>query len=196
MEKISTSRDAAENKLLILYILFKVNMAVGSMDLTDYVLEKRLMEFILFRQYINELIGTSHVESVSTGGGPHYAITGKGMALLEKMIDLLPATEKNRVDRTINIFGRQVVDKQSVVACYIPEDEHGGVVHIELNEGRLTLLSMDVSVASRDEARLIMSNWKAGTKEIYSGIIEKLLDMTGMDPVNPDENGGDCITGG
>jgi len=179
MEKLSTSRDAAANKLLILYILSKLKMAATNIDITNYVLDGRLMEFMLLQQYLQELVEANHISCADSGGGNTYAITEDGARLVSGMKDMLPVTEKNRVDRTIKKLGRSVLDGRSVVARFTPVGENNGSVHMELNEGGISLLSMDVAVASREEARVICGNWRANTQGIYQGIVELLLTQPG-----------------
>ena len=176
MEKLSTSKDAAGIKLLILYILKKINKPIGSMDLTDYVVGERLTDFVSFQQRINELISSNHIALAPEEGVNHYAITDEGLDLLSKMIDLIPRTEKNRVDRTARKFARSVLNNRSVIAEYVPEDERGGVVRLLLKEGDLSILNMEIAIASKKEARAICRNWKTNTAGLYAGIVELLLE--------------------
>jgi len=182
MEKLSASRDVADHKLLILYVLDRLRMAIGSVDLVTYILSERLMSYLSFQQRIHELIVTKHVDRIYGGSGPRYAITGAGAALLAEMVDLLPRTEKNRVDRTLLGLTRQVINARSVVANYTPEDENNGIVRIELNEGDLSALSLEIATASREEARVICDNWKLRAAEIYAGIVELLLEPRDAEP--------------
>ena len=175
MEKLSISKDVAESKLLILYILGKLDMAVGSIDLIDYVLGERLLDFITFQQRIHELIVTNHINSFSESGKTLYLITDSGAGLISEMTDLLPLTEKRRVDRTITKLGRRAINSRSITAEYIPEDERSGAVHIRMNEGDFNILSLEIATASKEEARAICANWKTNAAEVYTGIVGLLL---------------------
>jgi len=175
MEKLSSSKEVAENKLLILYILDKIKIDAGGVDLTDYVLGQRLMNFFSFQQYLNELIQSGHVEKLETDGKARYAAAAKGSELLSLMSGLLPETEKNRIDRTFKKLHRRTLNERAVTAEYTPDDEHTGVVRIELNEGDFSLLSMRIATASKADAVAMCRNWKAGAPEIYAEIINLLL---------------------
>jgi hypothetical protein len=176
MEKLAASRDVAEIKLLILYILDKLGMPVGNIELTKYMLEERLMGFITFQQRVNELIASNHILKDMDGGGAHYVITPSGKDPLSEMSDLIPNTEKNRVDRTIRRFSGETKNTRSINADYTPDDEHSGIVRIEMNEGDLALINLEIAAASKEEARIICNNWKTHTAEIYAGIVDLLLD--------------------
>ena len=176
LERIAESKDVAEHKLLILYILSKLKISIASIELTNYILEERLMSFITFQQRIHELIATNHIRSDAVDGSTKYMITGNGTDLISKMTDLLPLTEKHRVDRTIPILYRRAINARSVKAVYVPEDENRGVVRIELSEGELLLLRLEVATASKQEARMICDNWKSRAADIYARILEQLLN--------------------
>jgi predicted transcriptional regulator len=175
MEKLSTSKDIAENKLLILYVLSKIDIEIGNIPLTNYLLGQRLMDFLAFQQRINELIESGHVGSAKKDDKISYSITEKGSELLSLMSGLLPETEKNRVDRTHRSLRREMINKRAVTAYFTPEDEYRNVVHIELNEGELSMLSLDIAAASKAEAAAMCENWKTDTVDIYAKLIELLL---------------------
>lgn len=175
MEKIYPSKDVAENKLLILYILDKINIAVKSIDLTNYILEEKLMGFIDFQQLVHELINDNLVEAGGAGGVTLYSLTAGGTEMIKGMSDMLPRTERNRVNRTVGKQRRRVINTRSVTADYTPDDERSGVVRVTLAEGDLVLFDLSVATASKEEARLICRNWKEKTPEIFTGIYELLL---------------------
>jgi predicted transcriptional regulator len=177
MEKISSSKDIAENKLLIIFILEKLNIAVDSIALTNYVLEQRLMDYMAYQQLINELINSSHIAGSMTDGHILYSITEKGIELLSVMSGLLPETEKNRVDRTYRTLRRHTLNERAVKAGYTPEDEQKGFVRIELSEGDISMLNLKIATASKAEALAMCKNWKAYAPEIYASIVRLLLGL-------------------
>ncbi|MDR3122063.1 MAG: DUF4364 family protein [Clostridiales bacterium] len=71
MKNGKKSKNIAENKLLILYVLDRAKAAVGSIRLAKYVLEQRLMDYLSFQQHIHELVESGHArrEFRAVGGG-------------------------------------------------------------------------------------------------------------------------------
>ena len=175
MEKLSASKDVAEHKLIILYILEKLGVPIGSIELTNYVLEERVLDFLALRQRVHELIESGHIAGTSANGGGYYEITGAGKSLLSGMADMLPQTERNRVDRTVKKLRRDTIDRRAVTAEHVPAGEGGDMARIGLSEGGLRLLNLEIAAASREEAALICDNWKTFTAEIYAEIVGLLL---------------------
>ena len=183
MEKLSSSEDVAKHKLLILYILGKLKISVSGIELADYIINERLMDYLMFRQRIHELAEAGHVSCFRDNGADLYGITAGGEKLLAQMQDAIPGVKKVRVDRTIGKLSRVSMDGRSVIARYVPEDVGRGRVHLELNEGGVKLLSLDIATASDAEAAAIRRNWISRADKIYAGIAELLLETTGAEPL-------------
>jgi len=50
-----SSKELAENKIILLYIIEKIGMPVSNIQITKLVLEKKLMNYFLLQQRLNEL---------------------------------------------------------------------------------------------------------------------------------------------
>ena len=53
---IASNRELAENKLILLYILDKLNMPVSNLQLTKIVMENKLMNYFIFQQFLDEIV--------------------------------------------------------------------------------------------------------------------------------------------
>ena len=171
MKKLSKSKDIARYKLLILYILKKIDMPVAGVDLTKYILEERLMDFIMYQQRLNELVAANYIAASDMNNGIiYYSITDAGADLLTQMPDVMAIIDKNCVDRTIRRLIRHSLNERSVSAYYTPIDENSNIVHIELKEGELQIMRLELHAASKKDARTICKNWRSRAAEIFAGI--------------------------
>ena len=48
---ITNNRELAENKLILLYIVDKLNMPVSNLQLTKIVMENKLMNYFIFSNF-------------------------------------------------------------------------------------------------------------------------------------------------
>ncbi len=62
MNSLGSSSEIVQNKLIIMYIMDKLNMPVSNNDLTTLVLETRLMNYFVFQQCFNELLDGMHIK--------------------------------------------------------------------------------------------------------------------------------------
>ena len=173
MERLEKSKSVAENKLILLYILSILNEGVSNTTLTSMVLEGHYMDYFTLQQYLNELVVEGYI-SVDERRKSFYVISTKGTELLNSMTDLLPAGEKNRIDRTIGPIKKSIKNSSAVSADYTPYDENRCAVNLKIEENGLCVLSVEVATGSKDDARLICKNWEENTSEIYAKIIEIL----------------------
>ncbi|HAA81046.1 MAG TPA: DUF4364 domain-containing protein, partial [Thermoanaerobacter sp.] len=51
-------QELAENKLIILYILNRINMPITDEQISKIILDNKLMNYFYLRQYLDELIET------------------------------------------------------------------------------------------------------------------------------------------
>jgi DNA-binding HxlR family transcriptional regulator len=177
MEKLSRSKDVAANKLLIIYVMFKLKMAINGVQLTNYVLEQRLMDYFSLQQHLNELVAAGYVDAAAEPGAPQkkaYRLTAGGAALLEEMKGIMPRAEKNRVDRTVAALRAKGKDEFAVSADYMPLDENRQTVCLSIMEGDFVAIKIEMQTASKTAARQICEKWKTQTADVYSKIVALL----------------------
>ncbi|WDU82172.1 DUF4364 family protein [Caloramator sp. Dgby_cultured_2] len=82
--------ELAENKLLILYILNKIDTPITNSSLTQIVLENNLINYFSLQQYISELIESGFIEINKEINKQLLRISLKGKRTLEFFIDRIP----------------------------------------------------------------------------------------------------------
>ena len=58
---LESTVELAENKLIVLYIIKKVNYPISNTQLSEIVLENNLMNYFIFQQYLTELISSKFI---------------------------------------------------------------------------------------------------------------------------------------
>jgi hypothetical protein len=176
--RLLKSKDIAANKLIILYIMCKLNMAASNIQLTKYVLEQHMMDFFSFQQHINEMVADGYLDAAPDEGGKQrtlYRLTKSGMLAFDSLKGLMPRAEKNRVDRTISPVMARAKDELAVSAEYMPIDENRQNVCLRIAEGDATIMKIEMQTASKGTARQICGNWKKRTPDIYAQVIAALM---------------------
>ena len=166
-----SSRELAENKLILLYIIDKINMPVSNLQVTKIILENRLMNYFYLQQYIGELCETGFLSSQTSGNKVLYSITQNGkQALSYFQSHILPGI-RARIDDTIASIKTGIRNETLISADYIPESEDRYIVKCCVKEDNFTLIDLSVAVGSKKDARMVCENWKKHTQSIYSEII-------------------------
>ena len=172
---LGSNRELAGNKVILLYIIDKINLPVSSLQLTKIILENRFMNYFLFQQFLNELCNTDFLSHSVCEGKTCYNITPAGKQALEYFINLLPDGIKSRIDSTINEIRKNVKNEILILADYAPESENQFTVTCKARENNFTLIEFNMSVGSKNDALTICDNWKKHSQSIYQEIINTLL---------------------
>jgi hypothetical protein len=88
----------AESKLIILYILDKLNLPISKNQITEVVLENNLMNYFLFQQYITELIDSNFVDYSDKEDKKILSITEFGRKVLSMFLMRIPEDVISRID--------------------------------------------------------------------------------------------------
>ena len=193
MEKLAKSREIAQNKLILLYILSKAQTPVSEARLSEYVSRQRLMEYLAFRQHFSELAAAGYIAqeseagadpgvdiSADIGAGPGakrggaYAITVAGLGMLAELGGLLPTPWARRIDRTATPMLGAAKNERAVVAIDAVDSFGGNVAELAIQDGGRAVIRISLLAGSRQDARAICKRWKDDTAALYSRIVETL----------------------
>ena len=180
MSETSTAVIAPiENKLILLYLLKKINIPITDTRLIMTVLENRLMNYFEFAQAFGELKSEQYIvgESATTSNANIcYRITYEGKALIETLGKSIPLIPKKLINRKAEEFRKDVKKEMQLCANYfIDGDDDKYVVECKILEDTFSLFEAKISVASKEDAVLACENWKENAASIYQNLIATIL---------------------
>lgn len=169
------NKELAENKLILLYIIDKLNLTVTNLQLTKVVLENKFMNYFTLQQLLNELSESNFLNNVDSEGKEAFIITESGKQTLSFFENLIPPGIKGRIDSTISEIKRSIKSELLITADFVSESDSDYSVNLKINEEHFNLIDLKLTVGTKNDARLICNNWKDYSQEIYSDIINILL---------------------
>jgi len=170
------NNDLAENKVLILYLLTKINNGINKDGLFKIISSINDTNYFYFQQYLNDLIQTNLVTTYTKDDDSILQITSEGKNALLLTKDLLPGIVKLKAD---NLFKKElasIAEESSVIAEYIPKNENDYSVKCKIVENNETIFEVRTFAGSRDRAKKIADNWKNNASIIYPQILNMLLN--------------------
>ena len=171
---LSSNKELAENKLILLYIVDKISMPVSNIHLTKVILENKFMNYFLLQQFLKELCDSNFLEHFQMEEKSTYTITDTGKQTLSYFNHLIPSGIKGIVDNSLSVIKRTIKNETLITANFIAESENEYSVHCNINEDSFPLLDLKITVGTKNDARIICDNWKQNAQSIYSEIIEIL----------------------
>ncbi|HOQ08384.1 MAG TPA: DUF4364 family protein [Clostridiales bacterium] len=197
MNPLGSSKEIVQNKLIIMYILQKMDMPVSNNALTKIILEMHLMNWFVQQQCLNELCESGMVSlvkdvayarnasekahdvsaptsAVSEEPSDSYILTDAGRKTLQYLVTKIPSGIRKRLDSVIPAARREIVEDLLITAEYIPESEDKYLVICKIREKDFPLIELKATVGTKKDALSVCDNWKKHSSAIYSEIIGSL----------------------
>ena len=168
----------AENKVLILYMLDKINKDIAESSVFKIISSINDINYFYFGQTLNDLAQTRLVDSYAKDKETILRITSEGKNALSLTKDLLPGIIKLKAD---NIFKQElsnIEEESSVVAEYTPKNENDYKIKCKIVENNETIFEVNTFAGSRDNAKKIVDNWNQNANTIFPKILDLLLNSS------------------
>jgi predicted transcriptional regulator len=166
--------DEVNNKLIVLYILNKIDMPINHMQLMKIILENRFMNYFTFQEIIKELVEAAFISILSENDTNSYKITESGLNSLNFFEGRIPLGIKKYLDNNSS-FLKSRVKADSLIQTNILEENDEFVVNCSVSENDFSLIDIKLTVGTRSDAQLICNNWRKNSEQIYSEFIESLI---------------------
>lgn len=162
-------------KLIVLYMLDRVNFPLTKAQVFDFILEKEYTTFIPLQQAISELIGSDMVKAKSIRNRTHLEITDEGRETLGFFSNRIGAEIREDIDRYFkdNLF--ELKNEVSILSTYYKSTSGEYEANLCIKEKNINLLNITLSVPSEEMAASICDKWETANQDIYTFMIEKLF---------------------
>lgn len=169
-------KGLAESKVLILYLLNKLQDGIKSDNLYKIVSSANNMNYFYFQELLTDLIESNFVGSFTKDEDTIIKITSDGQNALSLTKSLLPGILKLKADTVFKEELANIAEQSSIITEYIPKDEKNYTVKCKIIEKNETIFEVSTFAGSRDRAKQISDNWKNNANNIYPKIIDLLLN--------------------
>ena len=161
-------------KLIILYILDRMDFPITNTELTRFILEKEYCDYITINQILAELIEDHYVEMERSHNTYLYRITSSGKETLSFFYTRISVAIRDEIDTYLSEKEYQLREMVSNTADYYEAKKNEFVVELRVIERDSELVHINLLVTSAAEADLICSRWKECSADIYGYLISTL----------------------
>ena len=161
-------------KLIILYILDRMNFPITNTELTRFILEKEYCNYITIQQTLEDLIEDEYVEVEHSHNSYLYRITSSGKETLSFFYTRISVAIRDDIDAYLSEKEYQLREMVSTAADYYEAKKNEFVVELRVVERDSELVHINLLVTSATEADLICSRWKECSADVYGYLISKL----------------------
>ena len=182
MPPLRNDAKQLENKILLLYLIDKMDIPLSANQIAQFVQEENYMNIYTVTLYLREMVDIGYLEISNDNNTLSYVITDDGALALEAFMQKIPAAVKNKIIQYVSKH-RNIVKKDFEVLAIMPYNHITNEYEVKCSvcEDKITHIELKLSVVSREQAHQICTNWRDNITAIYSQILDILTHDTAKD---------------
>jgi len=178
---VSIEYKDVENKLLILYLINRMELSMSRAQITDFVMSKDFMNYFVFEETLSDMLEQGLLEATSENAQDanttRYTVTNSGLISLEYFESHIPRPVRAHINQYVEENRGKVKRDYEVTATYFPATETDDFqVKCGVYEDRRVLLELAISVDTREQAKQIQTNWRNNASVLYQRVIDALIN--------------------
>lgn len=162
-------------KLIVLYMLDRVDFPLSQSQIYDFMLEREYATFLLLQQAIGELAEAGFVTSRTHRNRTLLFLTKEGRQTLAYFVGQINFYIRKDIDDYFRANGMALRNEISVTSDYTKASSGEYEAHLIARDREITLVDLTLSVPLEETAVSICDNWQEKNQEIYQYLIEQLF---------------------
>lgn len=162
-------------KLIILYMLEKVNFPLTNNQITGFILDQGYTDYFHVQQAISELVESGLISTETIRNASYCKNTEEGLRTLDYFKKDISDRIKEDIDQFLKENAFELRNEVSTLSDYDRTPEGDYSVRCRVKEGHATLIELNFTVPTEQEAKAVCRNWPNKSKELYMNILETLL---------------------
>ena len=150
-------------KLIVLYMLSRVDFPLTKAQIGDFILEREYTNFLTLQQAIGELIDAGLV------------LTKDGSQTLNFFSNQISPTIKEEIDEFFKQNEIAMRNEVSILADYYKSTTGEFESHLVAKDKGINLIDITISVPDETTAASICDNWQKKNQDIYQYIVAQLF---------------------
>ncbi len=162
-------------KLMILYILNRVNFPLANAQLTSFILEKEYTNYFNIQRAISELIDDNFILVKTIRNSSLYRITDSGMETLLLFDNMISSGIKEDIEHYLADNKYELQEEVSTPADFYQIKKGEYAAHLSVIERHTPIIDLTLVVTTEEEAAMLCNNWKEKSSDIYAYLLSSLL---------------------
>ena len=162
-------------KLIILYMLDKVDYSLTKNQLFDFMLGKDYTDYFTLQKVMNQLTDDQMIESKFRRNASHLTITKKGLETIGLLKNDISESIKTEIDAYLKENELQLRNEVSISADYYKSTSGEYVAELGARERNSDLLNIKITMPTEEAASEICNNWQKKNQDVYAYLMENLL---------------------
>ena len=162
-------------KLIVLYMLSRVDFPLTRTQISDFVLEKGYTNFLTMQQVFDELTEADMIIPNTIRNRTQLTLTKEGSQALRYFESRISDEIKSEIESYLKENQMTLRDETSILADYYKSTTGEYEARLQILEKTVPLMELTLSVPDETIASNLCDNWMKSYDEIYQYVINKLL---------------------
>ncbi len=164
--------NSVDLKLIILFIAENFKRPVTISDIYDIIISLGYAEYFEMAESFSELEESGLLVPASRKST--FMVSDKGISSIKLLGKEIPFTVKEALIKSIKDVKKKENEARSVVSEYKENLSGDFEVFCEITESGFSLLSMSITLPTRESAANATANFRKNAEALYTDIIKKL----------------------
>lgn len=162
-------------KLIVLYILEKVNFPMTNAQICDLMLDKEYTSYFTVQQVLAEMTEAHLIQDEKRGHVTQYTITPVGEQTGDLFKQDISAEIRMEIDAYLKDHAYELRNTISQLATYDRNEWKEYTVVCRSREKGHDILNVSFTVPTEEAARAVCQHWEEKSAEVYKSLLEILV---------------------
>lgn len=162
-------------KLIILYILDKVDFPMTNTQLTNFLLERDYTSYFNIQQTLSDLLEDEFIRSDTLNSTSMYCITDSGRETLSFFYTTISSAIRDDIDLYLDEHEYTLREEVSMPAEYFEVRKNEYVARLQVLERGSAIIDLNLAVTTKEAAEHVCMQWRQKSSDIYAFVISSLL---------------------
>ncbi len=162
-------------KLIILYILNRVDFPMTNAQLSHFITEKEYTTYFNVQQVLSDLVEDGYISLQQTRSNAQYRITPEGKETLSFFYQNISRNIRDDIDMYLSEQKYSLREEVSNIADYYEVRKNEYITELKVVERDSTVIEISLTVPTKENAETICAHWKKKNADIYAYVLNTLL---------------------
>ncbi len=162
-------------KLIILYMLDKVDFPLSNAAVTEFFFETGYADFATVQQVIGIIQDDGLIDAQSRPSGTSYTLTAQGREMFEYFGNKISDEIKHEIDGYLVSRKYELKQSANVTSEFYRNTSGEYSVHCCIKENNYSLIELTLAVPDEDVADTMCGKWREKSQEIYEFVMKSMM---------------------
>lgn len=162
-------------KLMILFMLKKINYSMTGAQISDFMLEHGYTTYFVLQETLSALEEAGYVHGEKIANATYYTITPEGEQTIGYFQNRISAPIREEITGYLKENRLRILGEEAVMADYYRNTDGEFDARLWIREKKSNLMHLTITVPDEMQAQAICLQWKKKSEDIYAYLMKELM---------------------